>query len=196
MKPDSPASKPASGSSSPTGTTSDDLIAVVVGDGVAHRVEVEGPGESQGDDRLGRRDEGQRGGEAVVALGEVAVVRGDDGVDVALLDVVALPLADARSAGVGQHRGADPLEVGQQAVALDGGPDLLGAGGDHERRLAGQSVVGRVAGDAGGPGDVLVGRVGARAHQRRGDLDRPALRTGLVAQVGDGVAPGRACGGR
>ena len=37
----------------------------------------------------------------------------------------AVPLADARAAGVGQHGGADGLEVGDQAVALDGGADLL-----------------------------------------------------------------------
>ena len=50
--------------------------------------------------------------------------------------VGAGPLADARAAGVGQHRRADALEVGQQAVALDGGPHLLAARGDHELGLA------------------------------------------------------------
>ena len=41
--------------------------------------------------------------------------------------VRARPLADARTAGVGEHGGADRLEVGEQAVALDRRPDLLGA---------------------------------------------------------------------
>ena len=45
----------------------------------------------------------------------------------ALLDVVALPLADARAARVGEHGRADRLEVGEQAVALDRGAHLLGA---------------------------------------------------------------------
>ena len=34
---------------------------------------------------------------------------------------IAGPLPDARTAGVRQHDGADGFEVGQQAVALDGG---------------------------------------------------------------------------
>ena len=42
-------------------------------------------------------------------------------------DVVALPLADARPARVGEHGRADRLEVGEQAVALDRRAHLLGA---------------------------------------------------------------------
>ena len=51
------------------------------------------------------------------------------------VDVVALPLADARAARVREHRGADRLEVGEQAVALDGGAHLLRARRDQQRRL-------------------------------------------------------------
>ena len=50
-------------------------------------------------------------------------------------DVVALPLADARTARVGEHGRADRLEVGEQAVALDRGAHLLGARRDEQRRL-------------------------------------------------------------
>ena len=48
---------------------------------------------------------------------------------------VALPLADARPACVGQHRAADLVEQLNQAVPLDGGADLLRARGDGERHL-------------------------------------------------------------
>ena len=53
-----------------------------------------------------------------------------------MLDVVALPLADARPARVGEHRRADRLEVGEQAVALDRRPHLLRTRRDEQRRAA------------------------------------------------------------
>ena len=103
------------------------LLAGVVGERVGARVEVERAGQRQGDDRVGAGDEAQRVGVAVVALREVAVVAVDDRVQLRRVEVGAVPLADARAAGVGEHRAADGLEVGEQAVALDGGADLLGA---------------------------------------------------------------------
>ena len=114
----------------------DGLVETEVGD----RIAVERAGERVGHHRLRRRHEAQRVGAAVVALGEVAVVRGDDHVDVVGADVVALPLADARAAGVGEHRRADRFEVGEQAVALDGGAHPLGAGSDEQRRLHAQPL--------------------------------------------------------
>ena len=43
-----------------------------------------------------------RGRVGVVATGEVAIVRGDDGILLPLLHVLAVPLADAGTARVGQ----------------------------------------------------------------------------------------------
>ena len=125
-----------------------------------------------------------RGGVAVVALREVPVVTGDDGIRDAVLHVLAVPLSDAWAAGVSQHPGAEGLEVGQQPVAFDGGPDLFGTGGDQQGRLGGQPLSYGVPGDAGCPGDVLVGRVGARADQACADGHRPALPLGLGTQFG------------
>ena len=90
-----------------------DLLAGIVGERVVGRVEVEATGNGQGHHRLGRGDEGMRGRIAVVALREVPVVAGDDGVRNAVLHVLAVPLANAGPAGVGQHLGAECLEVGQ-----------------------------------------------------------------------------------
>ena len=108
-----------------------------------------------------------------------------------------VPLADARPTGVGQHGGADGLEVGEQSVALDGGPDLLGAGRDEERGLGPQPVGRGLPGDGGGPGHVLVGRVGARADQggRDGSVGTPCA-AGPRAHVADPVGADRACRGR
>jgi len=117
-------------------------------------------------------------------LGEVAVIGRYDGVGLGFRHTVPLPLPDARAAGVGQHPGAEGLEVGQQPVAFDGGPDLLGTGGDQQGRLGGQPLSYGVPGDAGCPGDVLVGRVGARADQTCADGHRPALPLGLGTQFG------------
>ena len=52
------------------------------------------------------------------------------------LDVVALPLPDARAARVREHRRADGLEVLEVAVALDRRAHLLGARGDHAAECA------------------------------------------------------------
>ena len=109
-----------------------DLGAVGSGDRVGGRVEVEAAGERQRDHGVRRGDERQGVGRAVVALGEVAVERVDDRVRLAGDAGRTIPLTDARPAGVGQHGGADRLEVGEETVALDRGPDLLRARGDEQ----------------------------------------------------------------
>ncbi len=138
-------------------------------DFVGQRVEAQLAGEGVGDDDLRARDERGGLGIAVVSLGEVAVERGDDGVGGAIGDVVAFPLTDARTAGVGEDSGAELLEGSHLAVALDGRLDLLRPRGDPERALDGRAVVERLLGDIGGAGDVLIGRVGARADETRGE---------------------------
>lgn len=58
-------------------------------------------------------------GVSIVTLGEVSVVRRDNGVLLALL-FGAVPLADAGAARIGQHRGARLLERRRETVASDG----------------------------------------------------------------------------
>ena len=129
------------------------------------------PGQRHAHDRLRRADERERVRVAVVAGREVAVERRDDRVR-ARRRVLALPLADARPAGVGEHGRADRLEIGEQSVALDRRAHLLGTGRDHERRLHRHALRRRLARDVRGPSDVLVGRVRARTDERGRDLDR------------------------
>ena len=112
-----------------------DLGAVRRGECVGRGIEVEATGQSDGHDRVRRGHETQRVGRPVVALREVAVEGVDDGVRLVGDLLGPLPLADARSAGVGEHSCADRFEVGQEAVALDGGSDLLGARCDEELAL-------------------------------------------------------------
>jgi len=52
-----------------------------------------------------------------------------------LFDVLSVPLANAGPARVCQHHAAEVVEHFGDAVALNGGPDLLGAGRDGEERL-------------------------------------------------------------
>ena len=68
----------------------------------------------------------------VVAAGEVAVVGADNGVLFALLHVRSIPLTNARSAGVCQHKATDVLEILDEAVAFNGGTNLLASGSDCE----------------------------------------------------------------
>ena len=192
----SPGSKPGVGERLADGRVEAHLLAGVVGERVGAGVEVERAGQRQRDDGVGAGDEAQRVGVAVVALREVAVVAVDDRVQLRRVEVGAVPLPDAGPAGVGEHRAADRLEVGEEPVALDGGARLLGAGRDEELRLGAQALGRRLAGDRRGAGDVLVGAVGARADQRRGDVERPALGAGGVADVARAGGRGRGSGGR
>lgn len=52
-----------------------------------------------------------------------------------LLDLCALPLANAGAASIGEHGAANLAEHLDQAVALNGGPDLLASGRDGEGHL-------------------------------------------------------------
>ena len=52
-----------------------------------------------------------------------------------LLDLSALPLADAGAAGICQHSAADLGEDIDEAITLNGGADLLTARGDGEGHL-------------------------------------------------------------
>ena len=160
------------------------LGAVGCGDGVGGRIEIEATGQRQGHDGVGRGDEAERVGRAVVALREVAVERVDDRVGHAVGRRRSIPLADARPARVGQHGGADGLEIGEQAIALDRRPRLFGAGGDQQIGLHLQAPRRCLAGDRCGAGDVFVRAVGATADQRRGDLERPVVGPGLGADGG------------
>ena len=134
--PDSPGSKPLAGSSSADGaprTGRPQPSARRIGS--CTKSWSRRPVERHRDDGLGRPDEREWSRRCRRCGEEVAVERRHDRVAVALLDVVTLPLPDARPARVGEHGGADGLEVGEQAVALDGGAHLLGARRDQQRRF-------------------------------------------------------------
>lgn len=70
---------------------------------VGSRVEIETSGQRERHHHFGRRHEAVRGGIRVVPPREVPVVRGDDGVLLSLLYILAVPLPDARPARVRQN---------------------------------------------------------------------------------------------
>lgn len=130
------------------------------------RIEIQGSGQSESGGQFRGGDETVSGGVGVVTSGKVTVVRCDDGVLVAFLDVLAIPLTDARSAGVGQNGSAELAKCLGDAVAFDGGADLFGSRGDVEGRLGFQPVVQGFAGDTGAATHVFVAGVGAATNQR------------------------------
>lgn len=161
-------------------------LAIGTGEGVGQGVEGQVASEGHGGDDVGRSDEGVSGGISIVTAGEVAVVGGDDRVLLALLDVAAIPLANARSAGVGKDHTANLLERADLTIAGDGSTDLLGTGGDGELGLGFQTVLGSLTGDRSGAGHVLVGRVGARADEGDLELLRPVVLLDCLSELGDG----------
>lgn len=86
-------------------------------------------------DQVWGSDECVRGRVGVVATSEVAVVRSDDRVLLAFLDIATIPLTDAGAASVGQDDTAGILKDANLAITFDGGTDLFGARGDGELGL-------------------------------------------------------------
>ena len=169
------------------GVVEQEFLSVGADELVGPGVEVEAAGERHGGDEFGRRDEGVRGGVGVVAADEVPVVRGHDGVLLALLRVLPVPLPDARPAGVSEHDAAElPRGLGD-IVALDGGADLFGAGRDHEERLGLQAVLHRLLHYGGAAAHILVGAVGTGPDEAGLHLQGPALLAGSDTDLVDGV---------
>lgn len=116
---------------------------------------------------------------------EVSVVRSNDRVLLALLDVLSVPLTDTGSTGVGEDDTSDVFERLNETVSVNGGSDLLGSGGDSELRLALQAVGLGLLGDGGGSRHVLVRRVGAGTDQSDLELLRPAVVLDGLGELGD-----------
>lgn len=89
------------------------------------------------------------GGVGIVSAGEVTVVRGDDGVSLALLDILSVPLTDTGSTSVGKNDTADVLESVDHAVTGNGRSDLLRSRGDSEAGLRLETVRSGLLGDVG-----------------------------------------------
>ena len=106
----------------------------------------------------------------VVTSGKVSVVRCDDGVLLAFLHVLAIPLTDARPASVGQNGSAEFTQCLSDTIAFNSGANLLRSRCDVEGSRGFQSVVQSFAGDAGAATHVLVTGVGAAANQRHLEL--------------------------
>ena len=53
-------------------------------------------------------------------------------VDLALLDILAVPLSNARPASIGEDNTADLFEYSNLAVTVDRGANLLGTRGNGE----------------------------------------------------------------
>src|SRR5205823_4546561 len=96
------------------------------------------------------------GGLTIVPHGEVAVVRRDNSVRHTYHVSRAPPLADARSARVGEHHRADFSERGHLAIPFDGGTYLLRTGRNHERHRCVNAVIARLLCYVGAPAHVLI----------------------------------------
>ncbi|OPZ89519.1 MAG: hypothetical protein BWY75_01132 [bacterium ADurb.Bin425] len=109
-----------------------ELTAVGGGEAVGEWVEIEATGKGESRHYLGAGDEGVGGVVIVVATFEGAIERVDDRIGLTILDVVALPLPDARTAGIGQYLTTNRFEVCQLTVSFDGVEDLGRAGRDQK----------------------------------------------------------------
>ena len=162
-----------------------ELLAICALQRIRDRVEVETTGKDHGGDEIRAGDEGMRCRVSVVAASKVAVVRGDDAVLGALLDVLTVPLANARSARVSEDETANGLKGVDNAVARDGCAHLLRAGGDSELCRDVETVLLRLTSNARGARHVLVRRVGAGTDEADLEFLGPAVLLDLCSKLGE-----------
>ena len=163
-----------------------ELLAVLVLEGVGKGVELEGTSNGHCNDKVGGSNERVGGGVSVVTTGEVTVVGRDDGVGLALLHILTVPLANARTASVGKDDTTELLEGLELTVTLNGGADLLRTRGDSEERLRLDAVVKSVTGNGSGTGHVLIRGVGARTNQTDLEVLRPLVGVDSLLELGYG----------
>lgn len=163
-----------------------ELVAILVLEGVGERVEVESTGDSHGHDKVGGGDEGVGSGVGIVTGSEVTVVRRDDRVLLALLDIATVPLSNARTASVGKNHTTELLEGLELTVTLNGSADLLGTGSDGEEGLGLDTVVESVTGNGSGTRHILVRGVGARSDKTDLHLLGPAVGLDSLLELADG----------
>ena len=119
-------------------------------------LKVQSSGQGDGGHHLRGAHEGVGVGVAVRTLGEVAVEAVNDAVLLLLLGALAGPLANARTAGVGEDVGAHLVEGVEHAVALEGVAHKLGARGDGQLALALDTGLDSGGGEGRTARDVLV----------------------------------------
>ena len=140
-----------------------ELVALAIRQRVGERVEGQAAGNRHRRDDFGTADEVHRGGCAIVAAREVAVVRSYDCIRFGVRLIRTPPLPDAGTARIGEYRGVNVEQRGHLPVALDCGAHLLGAGRYHERHCGRYACRLRLLGDIGCAAHVFVGRVRATA---------------------------------
>lgn len=133
-----------------------EVLAVLILQGVGQGVEVEGSGNAESDNQIGGSDKSVGGRVGVISSSEVTVVRRDNGVGLVLLDILTIPLTNARATSVGEDNTAELLEGLQLTITLDGGTDLLRTGGDGEEGLGLDTVVQGIPGNGGSTGHILI----------------------------------------
>lgn len=163
----------------------EELVAILVLELVGKRVEVQVSGNGHCNDEIWRSDEGVGGWVGVIAASEVTVVRREDRVSLALLDVLTVPLTNAWTASICQNHTTELLEGSKLAITLDGGSNLLGTRGNGEEGLGLDAVVEGITSDGGGAGHILIGGVGARTNQTNLKLLGPAVGFDSLAELGD-----------
>jgi hypothetical protein len=162
-----------------------ELLAILVLQVISERVELEGTGDSQGNNKVGRGDERVGGRVGIVTASEVTVVGRENRVGFALLHILAVPLSNARTAGIGEDDTTVLLEGLQLTITLNSSTNLLGTRGNGEERLGLQAMVEGVLSDRGGTGHVLVRGVSARANKTDLELLGPLVGLNSLLELGD-----------
>lgn len=142
----------------------------------------------------------------IVSSSEVSVVGSDDwmkckglvatkgehnwtekltGVLGSLLDVLSVPLTDARSTSVGKDNTTSSLEGLNHTVSGNGSSDLLGSRGDGELGLGLESVGSSLISDGSGSGHVLIRRIGAGSNKSDLELRGPGVGSHSLGELGD-----------
>ena len=174
------------GKTKTSGLSKLELLTVLVLKGIGEGVESQVTSNGKGGDKIGRGNESVSLGVRIVTGSEVTVVRRDNSVLVTLLDIATIPLTNTGATSVSKDETTEIKEGLELTVALNGGTDLLGTGGNGVDSLRLKTVGHGVTGNGGGSLHILVRGVGARADKTDLDLKGPALLNGNSLELRDG----------
>ncbi len=152
-----------------------DLGAVRCGQRVGRWVKVETTSKCECDDGIGACNETECVGRAVVALRKIAVERIDNRVRFIRYFLWSIPLANARTARVGQNGCANRFKICEKSVSFDCRSNLLGAGSDQQLNFCFETMSTCLTCNWCRTRDVFVWRVGATTDQCRWDIEWPLV---------------------
>src|SRR5258707_3375862 len=107
------------------------------------------------------------------------------GVGFSFLDILTIPLTNARPTSVGKNKPTNLLEGSDLTVTVDGGTDLFGTGSNCELALHFNAMLSGFLCNRGRTRHVLIRRIGAGTNKRNLEVLGPAVLLHFLCELRD-----------